>query len=166
MDVWFAYCAFEYAENRETGRKFFASTVQLMLNSKSCEDQIVADLLQFTLGFVRLELDLDQVTNHFLYHTVSTVETCQVCRRKSAKIEDGSELQSKLIALRFLVSVINGDGTGLIDLTKTTGPTEIVRAFRKLEDDQEKVNFLHAKVMLIYLSKGKFLMIKIDALIY
>lgn len=128
-----------------------------MLSSKSSDDQIPTDLLQFTLGFVRLELDLDQVMNHFLYHTVSTVEKCQVCRRKSTKTDYGSELKSKLIALRFLVSVINGDATGLTDLTKTTGPTEIVRAIRKLKDDQDKVQFFHAKVMLIYLSKGMFL---------
>ena len=152
LDIWFAYCSFEYAESREAGLKFFANTIQLMLNSGS---QFSTDLLQFTLGFVRLELDLDKVLNHFLYHTISAVDTCQACRRRSTKSDDGSVQKSKMTALKFLVSVINGDASGLMDSAKVTTPTEIVRAMKRLENDQETVEFLHAKVLLIYLSKGK-----------
>ncbi|KAH9393623.1 Protein nrde2 [Tyrophagus putrescentiae] len=113
-------------------------------------------LVRYQAGLEKVKLvrKFIKVLNHFLYHTISAVDTCQACRRRSTKSDDGSVQKSKTTALRFLVSVINGDASGLMDSAKVTTPTEIVRAMKRLENDQETVEFLHTKVLLVYLSKG------------
>lgn len=165
LDLWFAYASFEFEfESRDAGRKFFASTLNLVLGNSGTQ----RELLQFVLGYIRLELDLDQVMSHFLYHQGSgkgvVSGACPVCTRKvSANTSDNSNLETeqetkkKNTMLRFLVSVVTGNADGLADL-KTVGSVEIVRIVKILDEkcrgDDRKIEDGQARVLVEYLSKG------------
>ena len=169
LDIWFAYCSFEYVQNREAGQKFFANTIQLMLSSAASKSSL--DLLRFTLGFVRLELDLDRILTHFLYHLpASGAIDCPVCVRKrnccqetDEKILEADEAVRQ-ISMRFLVAVIIGN-EGLLDLvdsSRKVSSVEMVRVVRIIEerienigqDCLERTELIQTRVMLAYLIKG------------
>ncbi|KAI2801341.1 Protein nrde2 [Blomia tropicalis] len=149
LNIWFAYSSFEYMQDNQIGQKIFKSTIQLMLNTSSFQTNN-HDLLQFTIGFIRLQLKLDTITKHYVNHnrSFSNLNICAQC--SNTEIVDEHLIKSD--CSKILVAVLMGSNNFQLD--QDLSKVEVLKAMKKIDGMENKsYDYLQARIFLEYLTK-------------